>query len=77
MTASTGLTCSYRCPACALISDMALTPLAPVSAVCAAVGTADKAFQLYTSMKAEGLKSDPQVLAAPLDIIWQIVQHIS
>ena len=41
---------------------------APVSAVCAAVGTADKAFQLYTSMKAEGLKSDPQVLAAPLDV---------
>ena len=30
-------------------------------AVCAAVGNADKAFQLYTSMKAEGVKSDPQV----------------
>ena len=35
-------------------------------AVCAAVGNADKAFQLYASMKVEGVKSDPQVICPAL-----------
>ncbi len=39
----------------------AWSPDGVLYAVCAAVGDADKAFQLYTSMKAEGIKSDPQV----------------
>ena len=41
--------------------EVAGSPDAYLCAVCAAVGDADKAFQLYTSMKAEGIKSDPQV----------------
>lgn len=39
--------------------------------MCAAVGNADKAFQLYASMKAEGVKSDPQVIRCALSIQQQ------
>ncbi len=50
------------CESCWSLSyEWAGNPDGFLCAVCAAVGDADKAFQLYTSMKAEGVKSDPQV----------------
>ncbi len=63
-------------PACLVAADIWPRPrnLRACPAACAGAGDADKAFQLYSEMKAAGVPSDKMVYAS---VVKACSQHIS